>query len=294
MADLKGINIAMQTPFDDDGSIDLNRWDKLLDQYMDTGMHGFVLSSGTGQHAYLTEDECNMLFAAGIKRINGRGAVTAQTSALNLQEVVRRSKKAQDLGADALMILPPFFEGPKHDDGILKFYHTVCREVKIDVIGYNIPGATGIELTPGLYQRLLQIENFNFIKDSSGDLNKQQALLACGGKILNGADPNAPFSFMLGTAGTIWGCANIFPYEAVKLFNLIEAGHYKEGLKLWEAMFPIVNYCWLNDYIPAAKAAARQMGFDGGSVRSPVCEVGDVEEAKIANALKPLRALQQR
>lgn len=292
MADLRGINLAMQTPFHEDGSIDLKRWDKLLDQYMETGMHGFVLSSGTGQHAYLTEDECNALFKAGVKRINGKAAVTAQTSALNLQEVIRRSKAAQDLGADALMILPPFFEGPKHDDGIFKFYEAVCREVSIDVIGYNIPGATGIELTPALFKRLLQIDNFNFIKDSSGDLCKQQALLACGGKILNGADPNAPFSFMLGTAGTIWGCANIFPREAVKLFNLIDAGKHTEGLKLWASMFPIVQYCWQNDYIPAAKAASRQMGFDGGSVRAPVCEVGAEEEAKIAEALKPLRAAQ--
>ena len=289
MANLKGINIALQTPFDAKGSIDFARLPRLLDQYLETGMHGFVLSSGTGQHAYLTEGECNELFRAGVKHINGRAAITAQTSALNLQEVIRRSKTAQDIGVDALMILPPFFEGPKHDDGIFAFYEAVCKEVSIDVIGYNIPGSTGIELSPKLYTRLLELDNFNFIKDSSGDLCKQQALLACGGNILNGADPNAPFSFMLGTAGTIWGAANIFPREAVRLFNLIDTGKYAEGLKLWESMFPIVGYCWQNDYIPAVKAAARQMGFDGGFVRAPVCEVGAEEEAKIAAALKPLR-----
>lgn len=289
MANLRGINLAMQTPFNQDGSIDYKRWDHLLDQYLDTGMHGFVLSSGTGQHAYLTEEECNKLFTTGVKRINGRASITAQTSALNLQEVIRRSKAAQDAGADALMILPPFFEGPKHDDGIFAFYEAVCKEVSIDVIGYNIPAATGIELTPALYTRLMALDNFNFIKDSSGDLLKQQALLACGGQILNGADPIAPFSFMIGTSGTIWGCANIFPREAVKLFDLIEAGKHQEGLKLWETMFPIVLYCWQNDYIPAVKAAARQMGFDGGTVRAPVCEVGSAEEAKIAEALKSLK-----
>ncbi|TIL83185.1 MAG: dihydrodipicolinate synthase family protein [Mesorhizobium sp.] len=289
MANLRGINLAMQTPFHKDGSIDFARWDRLLEQYLETGMHGFVLSSGTGQHAYLTEEECNKLFATGVKRIDGRAAITAQTSALNLQEVIRRSKAAQDAGVDALMILPPFFEGPKHDDGIFAFYEAVCKEVSIDVIGYNIPGATGIELTPKLYTRLLQLDNFNFIKDSSGDLCKQQALLACGGKILNGADPNAPFSFMLGTAGTIWGCANIFPREAVQLFNLIDSGNHAEGLKLWQSMFPIVAYCWQNDYIPAVKAASRQMGFDGGTVRAPVCEVGPDEEVKIEAALKPLQ-----
>jgi len=292
MSNLRGINLAMQTPFNDDGSIDFKRWDALIDQYLETGMHGFVLSSGTGQHAYLTEAECNKLFETGIKRIDGRAKVTAQTSALNLEEVIRRSKAAADMGADALMILPPFFEGPKHDDGIFKFYETVNDAVDCDIIGYNIPGATGIELNPELYTRLMQLSNFKFIKDSSGDLCKTQALLQCGGQILNGADPIAPFTFMLGTAGTIWGCANIFPREAVQLFELIESGKIAEGLKLWETMFPIINYCWNNDYIPAVKAASRQMGFDGGTVRAPVCEVGAEAEAKIAEALAPLKAAQ--
>lgn len=290
MSKLRGINLAMQTPFYADGSIDWKRWDALIDQYLETGMHGFVLSSGTGQHAYLTEAECNKLFETGIKRINGRARVTCQTSALNLDEVIRRSKTAADLGADALMILPPFFEGPKHDDGIYRFYETVNNAVDCDIIGYNIPGATGIELTPALYKRLLELSNFKYIKDSSGDLCKTQALLACGGQILNGADPIAPFTFMLGTAGTIWGCANIFPREAVQLFELIEAGRIAESLALWQRMFPIVNYCWQNDYIPAVKAACRQMGFDGGSVRAPVCEVGAEAEAQIAAALAPLKA----
>ena len=289
MTSLRGINLAMMTPFDADGAIDFKRFEDLIERYLDAGMHGFVFSSGTGQHAYLTEAECAKLFEVGIRRVNGRAKVTAQTSALNMDEVVRRSKTAQDLGADALMILPPFFEGPRHDDGIFRFYETIDRAVSVDIIGYNIPAATGIELTPALYTRLNELPHFNYIKDSSGDLGKQQALMACGGNILNGADPIAPFSFMLGTAGTIWGCAGIFPREAVQLFELIEAGKFREGLALWAKMIPIVNYIWQNDYIPAAKAAARQMGYDGGTVRAPVCEVGPEAEARIAALLAPLK-----
>ncbi len=289
MADLRGINLAMQTPFKSDGAIDYARFGELIDMYLETGMHGFVLSSGTGQHAYLTEDECNKLFEIGAKRIDGRAALICQTSALNQDEVIRRSKAAQDLGAQALMILPPFFEGPTHDEGIFRFYETVNAAVSTDIIGYNIPAATGIELSPELFSRLNELEHFNYIKDSSGDLCKQQALVATGGKVLNGADPNAPFSFMLGTVGTIWGCANFFPLEAVAVFEMVEAGRHAEALELWRRMFPSVNYCWQNDYIPAVKAAGRMMGFDGGTVRAPVCEIGPEEEAKLAKALEPLR-----
>ncbi len=289
MTDLRGINLAMMTPFTADGAIDFAKFEDLIERYLDAGIHGFVFSSGTGQHAYLTEAECAKLFEIGITRVNGRAKVTAQTSALNMEEVIRRSRTAQDLGADALMILPPFFEGPRHDEGIFRFYEAIDRAVSTNIIGYNIPAATGIELTPALYTRLNALPNFNYIKDSSGDLGKQQALMACGGKILNGADPIAPFSFMLGTAGTIWGCASIFPREAVQLFELIEAGKFKEGLALWQRMLPIVNYIWQNDYIPAAKAAARIMGYDGGHVRAPVCEVGPSVEAEMTALLAPLK-----
>jgi 4-hydroxy-tetrahydrodipicolinate synthase len=289
MADIKGINLAMQTPFKDDGAVDHVRFEELISTYLDAGMHGFLLSSGTGQHAYLTEAECNKLFEIGVKRIDGRATVICQSSALNLDEVIRRSKAAQDLGADAVMVLPPFFEGPTHDDGIFAFYERVNEAVSIDIVGYNIPPATGIELSPDLFKRLNELEHFNYIKDSSGDFAKQQALLATGGRILNGADPTAPYSFMAGCTGTIWGCANFFPREAVRLYDLVQAKKYDEATALWARMFPSVAYCWFNDYIPAVKAACRQMGFDGGPVRAPVCEIGPEEEAKLATALAPLK-----
>ena len=264
-------------------------WEKLLDRYVDAGLHGILLSSGTGQHAYLTEEECNRLFETGIERVGGRANIACQTSALNFDELIRRSKTAQDLGADAVLVLPPFFEGPTHDDGILAYYERLDCEVSIDIIGYNIPQATGIELTPALYSRLNELEHFNYIKDSSGDIAKQQALVACGGRVLNGADPTAVLSFMAGAYGTIWGGANIFPREAVQLFELVEAGKHAAALSLWKGMFPILNYCWENDYIPAVKAAARLMGYDGGAVRPPVCEVGADVIADLEKALAPLK-----
>ena len=289
MTDIHGINLAMQTPFDDAGGVDYAGFERLLDQYLETGLQGYVLSSGTGQHAYLTEVECNKIFALALKRINGRATVICQTSALNLEEVARRSKTAQDLGADAIMVLPPFFEGPTHDDGIFAFYEHVNDAVSIDIIGYNSPPSTGFELSPELFQRLGELEHFNYINDSSGDFAKQQALLATGGKILNGTDTTVPYSFMAGCVGAIWGAANYFPREAVRLNDLVLAKKYDEALALWSRMFPSVAYCWFNDYIPAVKAACRQMGFDGGTVRAPVCEIGPAEEAKLAAALAPLK-----
>lgn len=89
MSDLKGINLAMQTPFKDNSEVDYPRWEELIDLYIDAGIHGIVLGSGTGQHPYLTEAECNRLYEIGAKRVDGRCNLIFQTSALNFDEVIR-------------------------------------------------------------------------------------------------------------------------------------------------------------------------------------------------------------
>jgi 4-hydroxy-tetrahydrodipicolinate synthase len=293
MADIRGINIAMQTPFDRAGNLDFKRYEELIDIYAEAGVHGFVLSAGTGQHAYITEAECAKMFQLGAERIGGRAKVICQTSALNLDEVVRRSKAAEDAGADAVMILPPFFEGPTHDDGIVAFYERIDRAIGIDIVGYNIPQATKIEITAPLFTRLCQLPHFNYIKDSCGDIAKQQLLVATGGKVLNGADPIAPFSFIAGCVGTIWGSVNFMPRESVRLWDLIQAGRYPEAMALWARMFPPVAFCWYGDYNPSVKAACRIMGYDGGTLRAPVCELPPDAVTALEKALAPLSALAQ-
>ena len=168
MADITGINLALQTPFLTDGGVDYARWEELIDLYIDAGSHGFVLGSGTGQHPYLTEDECNRLHELGIKRIVGRCTAICQTSGLNMDEIIRRSRHARDTGADALMILPPYMEGPADDDGLFEFYRAIDAAVTVDMIGYNIPQATGLSVSPDLFARLGTLDHFNYIKDSGG------------------------------------------------------------------------------------------------------------------------------
>ena len=108
----------------------------MIDTYIDCGVQGLVLGAGTGQHPYLSADECCRLYEIGAKRVDGRCHLICQTSALVVDEVIERSKHAQGLGADALMILPPYLEGPEDDDGLFEFYRQVDREVEIGVIGY--------------------------------------------------------------------------------------------------------------------------------------------------------------
>jgi 4-hydroxy-tetrahydrodipicolinate synthase len=288
MAELDGINLAMQTPMHADGSIDYERWEALIDVYIDAGVHGLVLGAGTGQHPYLTRDECNRLYELGARRINGRCNLICQTSALVVDEVVERSRHAQDLGANALMILPPYLEGPEDDDGLFEFYRGIDAVVDVDIIGYNIPQTTGIGISVNLFKRLNQLKHFNYIKDSSGDLTTHQEYLATGYKVLNGCDPNTVFAFIAGARGCIWGGANYMPRESVQLYDLVVSGDLAGAMTLWRRMIPSLLYIWRGQYIPKVKAASRLRGFDGGSVRAPLQDLDAASSAELEACLEPL------
>ncbi len=267
MSELIGINLAMQTPMHADGSIDYVRWEELIDLYIDAGVHGLVLGAG---------------------RINGRCKLICQTSALVLDELLERSKHAQGLGADALMILPPYLEGPEDDDGLFAFYEAIDAAVETDIIGYNIPQTTGIGISVDLFKRLNQLKHFNYIKDSAGDLTRQQEYLATGYMVLNGCDPNTVFSFIAGAQGCIWGGANYMPRESVRLFELVASDDIAGAMELWSRMIPSLLYLWRGNYVPKVKAASRLRGFDGGSVRAPLQNLSVNETHELAACLEPL------
>jgi 4-hydroxy-tetrahydrodipicolinate synthase len=288
MAELDGINLAMQTPMHADGSIDYARWEALIDVYIDAGVHGLVLGAGTGQHPYLTQEECNRLYELGARRIDGRCNLICQTSALVVDEVIERSRHAQGLGADALMILPPYLEGPEDDNGLFEFYRSIDTEVEVDIVGYNIPQTTGIGISVELFKRLNQLDHFNYIKDSAGDLTTHQEYLATGYRVLNGCDPNTVFAFIAGAQGCIWGGANYMPRESVQLYDLVASGDLAGAMTLWQRMIPSLLCIWRGQYIPKVKAASRLRGFDAGSVRAPL---QNLDEAVLAELEASLEAL---
>lgn len=288
MANLSGINLAMQTPFNADGSINYSVFEALIDKYIDAGVHGLVLGAGTGQHPYLSEAECNQLYEMGAKRINRRCNLICQTSALNGEEMIRRSKHAESIGADGLMVLPPYFEGPTDDDGLFDFYAELDAAINVDIIGYNIPQATGISVSVPLLKRLGSLKNFNYIKDSGGDLSIHQEYLQTGVKVLNGADPIAVYAFMAGSVGAIWGAANYMPKETVALYNLVQQKKYAEALDLWKLMLPSQLLIWRENYIPTVLRAAQIRGFGTGHVRKPLRGINAAQEAVLRETLAHL------
>jgi len=286
-----GVNLAITTPFDAQGKIDYARFESLIERYLAAGVHGFVLSSGTGMHVYLSKDESKELVAFGAKVINGRARVIAQTSALLADEVVERTRHAKDCGADGVMVLPPFFEGPTDDQGIIDFYSSVS-ETGLPIIGYNVPQAVGVEVTPDLFKQLSEIPNFVSVKDSSGDLAAQASLVRTGLPTMNGADPLVPYALFAGAAGLIWGGANMAPKTCVALVNAAHACQWDEVQQIWKALAPVMSLIWQGDYVQSVYAGAEIMGYGAGNPRRPLARLAENKLPALREALAGLRELE--
>ena len=279
-----GLNLAVTTPFDEDGRIAFDRLEDHLERYIAAGIPGFVLSSGTGMHVYLTREESDELVARGAKIIGGRARVIVQTSALMTPDVVARTRHAADCGADGVMVLPPFFEGPTEDDDIFAFYEAVGTG-GLPIIGYNVPGAVGVAFSPDLLRRLAGIPNFVTVKDSGGDLAAQAELIRTGLPVMNGADPLMPYALYAGASGLIWGGANFAPRSCVAVVEAAGRGEWDRVRELWRALEPAMNLIWQGDYVQSVYAAAEMTGYGAGHPRRPLSPLAADKRAALRNAL---------
>lgn len=264
-----GLNLAVTTPFDADGKIAFDRLEEHLERYLAAGVPGFVLSSGTGMHVYLSREESDELVARGARIINGRAKIIVQASSLMVEDVVARTRHAADHGADGVMVLPPFFEGPTSDDDLYAFY-AAANDGGLPIIGYNVPQAVGVGISPDLFHRLCEIPNFVTVKDSSGDLAQQSDLIRTGLPMMNGADPLVPYALLAGVSGLIWGGANFAPKACVAVVKAAQSGDWAKTRELWRALEPSMNLIWQGDYVQSVYAAAEITGYGAGQPRRPL------------------------
>lgn len=277
-----GLNLALATPFDSSGNIDFARLEHNIERYLAAGVKGFVLSSGTGMHVYLSAAESKQLVERGARIIGRRARFIVQTSALMLDDVVERSRHAAGCGADGVMVLPPFFEGPTADDEIVAFYAGVAA-AGLPIIGYNVPQVVGVAITPALLGKLSAIPEFCGVKDSSGDLASQANLIRTGFGVMNGADALVPYALYAGCSGLIWGGANFAPRTCVAMVAAATAGQWDEARALWRLLEPAMSLIWQGDYVKSVYAAAAMTGYGAGVPRRPLA-------ALAAERIEPLRA----
>jgi dihydrodipicolinate synthase/N-acetylneuraminate lyase len=272
MAELKGIMVALITPFTDDQSaIDESRLQSHIEHLIQAGVHGLVPGGSTGEFTVMTTAERKQLTELCIKFAADRVPVVVGTGSLSTAEAVELSVHAGQCGAAAVMVVPPFY-----DPVNLEQLHEMLAEIhdasKLPIVFYNIPPASGLTLTPAEIAGLSKL-GVKYLKDTSGNAPALTELIfALSDQIIafNGWDTLTFYGLAAGCPGGVWGAANIIPELAVELWDAVAVnGDLKRGRELWAKVYPICKFLESHSYCAAVKTGVELIGQPTGGLRKP-------------------------
>jgi 4-hydroxy-tetrahydrodipicolinate synthase len=270
MSKLEGVCTPICTVFNKDGSqIDESAQCRHIDKLLEAGVDIIAACGGTGEFSFLTREERIALTELISRQIDGRAKLLVHASAIMTEETIDYAQHAEGIGADGVLILPPYFEGPTLT-GVYEHYERVAAAVSIEIMAYNIPVHTGIDLQPAFVQQLMDIDNITCLKDSTGDFIRIQQLIAAGINVFNGADPLMLHSLMAGARGCFWGTSNAIPFEAVQLFQFCQDGQWEQARILWQKIYGVNDFVWNHPFNPSVKALGNLLGYDLRHCRRPV------------------------
>ena len=268
---LKGVSVAMVTPFNEDESINEDQLRNLVNFLIDKGVNGLVPVGTTGEFVNMTFEERLRVIEVVIDEAKGRVPVIAGTGESGTKMVIDATNAATDLGADAVLIVTPYYLKPKAK-GLYDHYFNICENTDIPIIMYNIPVCTGIELPWTVVEDLVDIENIVGIKDSSGDYKYFSALLEKVSdkiSVLIGWDENVLGALAGGAAGCILGSANVIPQFWLDIYEHVKNNRLKEAQETQKKVQKIARML-INSGALGAKECLNIMGVPVGITRRPI------------------------
>jgi 4-hydroxy-tetrahydrodipicolinate synthase len=279
VAKFRGVLVALLTPFDRQGRLDEPALRGHIDGLIEAGVHGLVPAGSTGEVMTLDPDEYRRVIEITVQHVAGRVSVVAGCSANATHQVVRNCLAAQDMGADGLMIIHPFYSHPTPDE-LYEHYATIAGVVSLPIVIYNNPSTTGVDAFPELFGRLAGLPHVEYVKETSGDTARITRILECSGDrlaVFSGKDDQALDHFACGASGWISGSANVIPAQCVALYDLaVGRGDFAAARILFRELQPFFNYTENSGHgVQAIKASTAVAGRPLGSPRAPLRSLPD-------------------
>jgi len=286
---LRGSIAPVITPFNEDESIDFGTLSDLINWQIESGSHAISVTGTSGEPSSLTVKERELVMENAIKTINGRVPFAPGTGSVNHQEALHLTKVAQELGADAAMVIVPYYNKPSQH-ALYKHYKAIADAVDIPIIVYNIPGRTGVNLEVKTLARLVEdCPNIIGAKESNKDFEHvNRVLLNCGRDFLlfSGIELLCYPMLTIGGSGSISATANVAPAEVAELHNAWDAGNIERALELHYELMPL-NDVLFKDTNPApVKAALGMMGKIKPVLRMPMDLPTQALQDEIRDVLK--------
>ncbi len=282
-----GSGTALITPFTKDG-VDYDAFGRLLDFQIENGTDALIVCGTTGEPATMTYEERDEALAFAIKRVNHRVPVIAGTGSNATHIAVKNSIRAYEAGADAVLVVTPYYNKCTQA-GLIKHYEAVCDSMPLPVISYNVPGRTGVNITPETLEKLAKIDNMVAIKEASGNMDQVVDYARRVGDeiaIYSGEDALTVPMMSFGGKGTISVLSNILPKEVHQMCALALEGNFKAASEMQLKFYPLIKalFCEVNP-IPA-KTAASLMGFGECNLRLPLCDMSEKNLELLKNEMK--------
>ncbi len=293
MKKLRGAFTVMVTPFTADEQLDEKGFRENIDWYIEEGIHGVICLGSTGEFANLTIEERKSVIDLTIDQVQSRVPIIAGTAANSTRETIAMTKYAKDAGADAALIVAPFYGLPTQED-LYEHYKSISENVSIPIMVYNNPGFSGVDMLPPLIERLAAIDNILYLKESTGDIKRVHELLRrCGDSIdiWCGWDDLAFECFVLGCSGWVAPVANFMPRESALLFALAQDKEYEKARSLFFRMLPLLNYLEAGQLLSKVKEAMNIIGKAGGKPRKPFLPIDEAQKAELRKMLKKTGAI---
>jgi 4-hydroxy-tetrahydrodipicolinate synthase len=266
----RGTYTVMITPFTSAGDVDVEALRGFVDWQIGQGIHGLIPLGSTGEFLSLDDDEKALVAETVIAQTAGRVPVLIGTGAEDTREVVRLSRRAERLGADGVMIIPPFYSTPT-DDEIVHHYRTVADAISLPIMVYNNPATANVDLKPALVARLAEIDNCLYIKESTLEVTRVRDIVRlCGDRMTVFGGILGFESFVEGAQGWVAVASNIVPHAMARIFSLVaDEGAIDAARKLYLDHLPLIEFVGGQAYVAGTKALLSHMGFAAGTPRPP-------------------------
>ena len=281
MLSLQGIIPPVPTPFTQTGDVDTGALQRLL-QGLEPQVDGFLLLGSNGEAAFLSEAERRQVVEAARAVIPETKPLLVGTGGEATRSVVARNQEASELGADAVLVLPPHYYPAAMTQTVLRtHYETLADKSPLPVLLYNIPSVTTLALSPALTAELAQHENIIGLKDSSGNvaaLTETMRRVPTDFQVMTGNAPTLLAALTLGARGGILAVANVAAGPCRELYGAFHRGDLETARALQFSLNPLAQAVTTRFGIPGLKAALKLQGLDAGYPRAPLLEFTDAAE----------------
>lgn len=284
----KGLIAYPITPFAGDGSVDISLFRLLTERLVASGAHGIAPLGSTGVLPYLTDGEKEALIEATVKQVAGRIPVLAGVSNLTTERTIYHAQFAEKAGADAVMILPMSY-WKLTDEEIFRHYDAVATKISIPIMAYNNPATGGIDMSPALLKRLLQIPNVTMVKESTGDVQRMHYLrreLGPEVAFYNGSNPLALAAFAAGATGWCTAAFNLIPALNLDMYvSLMNHDHDRAATAFYK-QFRLLQFIVAKGLPRGVHAGLELLGLEAGHLRAPLQPLTDEERNQLKELLE--------